>query len=248
LFVHDPLIRNAALELIAAGLNDCEVSRRIGVPRRTIRDWRVPSYVPRAAVHFCWRCWRRTAPVVLTPDDYAELLGVYLGDGHVSRLARTERIRLMLDTKYPIVVEEAAELLRRVVPRSKIGRQYQHQGRMVTLHAYFKHWTCLLPQHGPGKKHDRPILLEPWQREHVERAPWSFLRGCIRSDGCVFINRTGRYEYESYDFSNLSRDILMLFASVCAHVGVECRVYARRVRVYRRDSVALMLEHVGRKT
>jgi hypothetical protein len=64
----------------------------------------------------------------------------------------------------------------------------------------------------------------------------------------VFINRTGRYSYESYDFANYSKGILALFASTCAMVGVECRVYQRSVRIYRRASVALMLEHVGRKT
>ncbi len=73
------------------------------------------------------------------------------------------------------------------------------------------------------------------------------LRGLIRSDGCVFINRTGKYEYESYDFCNLSRDILELFVATCASVGVDCRVYRKRARIYRRASVALMLEHVGRK-
>jgi len=81
----------------------------------------------------------------------------------------------------------------------------------------------------------------------VTAAPWAFLRACIRSDGCVFINRTGKYEYESYDFFNLSRDFLALFAKTCEQVGVECRVYAKRVRINRRASVALMLEHVGRK-
>src|SRR6185369_15878865 len=47
------------------------------------------------------------------------------------------------------------------------------------------------------KKHDRPVVLEPWQLELVHAAPWAFLRGCIRSDECVLINRTGRYPYES---------------------------------------------------
>lgn len=37
------------------------------------------------------------------------------------------------------------------------------------------------------------IKLEEWQHELLTTAPWAFLRGCIRSDGCVFINRTGRY-------------------------------------------------------
>ena len=81
----------------------------------------------------------------------------------------------------------------------------------------------------------------------VARAPFAFLRGFIRSDGCVFINRTGRYEYESYDFTNLSRDILDLFVETCAQVGVECRVHKKNARIYRRASVAIMLENVGRK-
>jgi hypothetical protein len=78
-------------------------------------------------------------------------------------------------------------------------------------------------------------------------SPFVVPAGCIRSDGCVFINRTGRYTYESYDFTNLSRDIRELLASTCGSVGVDHRVYARRVRIYRRASVALMLEHVGRR-
>ena len=153
----------------------------------------------------------------------------------------------MLDAKYPVIVDEAAALLARVVPRNRVGRQYVHDGRMATLSAYHRHWSCRFPQHGPGKKHDRTIRLEPWQQDLVAAAPWHFLRGCIRSDGCVFVNRTGKYEYESFDFANVSRDILELFASTCALVGVDCRVYSRRVRIYRRASVELMLEHVGRK-
>ena len=35
--------------------------------------------------------------------------------------------------------------------------------------AYSKHWPCLFPQHGPGKKHERKIELTPWQQELVDR-------------------------------------------------------------------------------
>ena len=38
MFVHRPAERQEALELVALGFDDCEVSRRLGIPRRTIRD------------------------------------------------------------------------------------------------------------------------------------------------------------------------------------------------------------------
>jgi hypothetical protein len=64
----------------------------------------------------------------------------------------------------------------------------------------------------------------------------------------VFINRTGRYEYLSYGFKNLSPDIRELFAWTCASVGVACCVNGDRIAVYRRASVALMTQHVGTKS
>jgi hypothetical protein len=91
-------------------------------------------------------------------------------------------------------------------------------------------------------------LLEPWQEALVAAAPWAFLRGCIRSDGCVFPNRTGRYEYLSYDFTNRFADIRALFARVCHSVGVERRPAGDRVRIQRRAGVELMREHVGIKS
>ena len=147
---------------------------------------------------------------------YAELLGLYLGDGHITQMARADRLRLFLDAKYPNIVDESEALLRRCFPENRVGRVVAEEGRMVVLWAYSLHLTCLFPQHGAGKKHDRPVVLEPWQNALVDAAPWAFLRGCIRSDGCVFVNRTGRYEYLSYDFSNLSQDILDLFVATCA--------------------------------
>jgi len=76
----------------------------------------------------------------------------------------------------------------------------------------------------------------------------AFLRGCIRSDGCVFVNRTGRYEYLSYGFSNYSSDILDLVESTCLAQGLRPRRYARAIRLNRREDVARLLRHVGMKS
>ena len=38
--MHGPEIRAEALQLVAAGVNDCEIARRLGIARTTVRDWR----------------------------------------------------------------------------------------------------------------------------------------------------------------------------------------------------------------
>lgn len=186
-------------------------------------------------------------PITATTDDYSELLGLYLGDGHITQMARTQRLRLFLDASYSTIVAEAEALLQRVFPDNSVGRQTRHDGAMVVLFVYHRHLSCLLPQHAAGRKHLRSLALEPWQADLVAAAPWRFLRGCIRSDGCVFINRTGPYEYLSYDFTNHSRELLELFASTAELVGLHPRRYAKRVRLYRRADVRRLAVEVGTK-
>lgn len=245
------------MQLIAAGVNDCEISRRMGIPRATIRDWRRPTYVPRNPEiprETCPRCWRAARPIRFTPSDYAELLGLYLGDGCISVMGRTHRLRIALDAKYPGIIEDGRQLLERCFPHNRVGVQNVPAYNHVYLSVYSRHLPCVFPQHGPGPKHKRQIVLETWQRDLVKHAPWAFLRGCIRSDGCAFINRTGPYEYLSYDFSGMSKDIIDLFTFGCDVAGItDYRVNGGNkrglwdVRINRRASVALMLEHVGLK-
>ncbi|MGF1426191.1 hypothetical protein [Kitasatospora sp. LaBMicrA B282] len=119
-----------------------------------------------------------------------------------------------------------------------------------------KHWPCLFPQHGPGKKHDRPIVLAPWQREIVDAHPWPFLRGLIHSDGCRIVNWTTRgakrYEYPRYFFTNKSPDIIALLTTTLDAVGVQWKAAHRsngttNISIARRDCVALMDRHIGPK-
>lgn len=246
--MHSPTVHEQAMRLVHAGLNDCEVARRTGIARTTIRDWRRPPYKPQARHQpLCPRCGLRGRQLSFAPGDYSELLGLYLGDGHIVRMPRTWQLRVFLDSRHKEILRDTEEILRRSFGGVVVSKTLRHEGRMTILGVCCQHIRCILPQHGPGKKHQRPIALEPWQQTLVEREPWRFLRGCIRSDGCAFVNRTGAYEYLSYDFSNHSRDILDIFCATCALVGIEHRRYERRVRIYRRASVTLMEANVGLK-
>jgi hypothetical protein len=246
--MHDLELRHRALELVAAGVNDCEVGRRLGVARTTVRHWRWAQERDAPRRELCWRCWRPTRRVALTAAGYAELLGLYLGDGHISPMPRSERLRLSLDARYPTIIAEAEALLRQTFPQCRVGRVVADGGSTVVLWIYHGHLSCLFPQHGPGKKHERVMELEAWQRDLVRAAPWAFLRGCIRSDGCSFVNRTGRYAYLSFEFRNWSAGILTMFASTCSDVGLHPRQYPDRVRLCRRGDVAELLTHVGLKS
>jgi Homeodomain-like domain len=86
-----------AVQLIEIGINDCEISRRLGISRNTIRDWRVcVASGSGGRIEFwsgrrqatCFRCiggW-------VDEEAYAYLLGVYLGDGFSP--SSSERISL----------------------------------------------------------------------------------------------------------------------------------------------------------
>lgn len=253
--MHPEEVRVHIAELVAIGVNDCEIGRLVGVPRETVRDFRhtirdggqLPSR-PR-----CPRCWHPGTAMEFTSSDYAELLGLYLGDGHIVEAGRTWRLRIFLDAKHRTVVREANALLERCFAGNRVGRASAPDARMAVLSVYNSHLPCLFPQHGAGPKHLRALVFEDWQQRHVGADPWALLRGLIRSDGCSFVNRTGPYEYPSYCFANRSREIVDLFLSACEQVGLRPRptYFAGRgiwhVRINRRACVAAMLENVGLK-
>src|SRR3954451_21427310 len=72
--------------LVAEGLNDCDVSRRTGIPRTTVRTG------DRTASRSESCGWLPETPTSTTftrlPRTYGHLLGLYLGDGCISQHPR----------------------------------------------------------------------------------------------------------------------------------------------------------------
>ena len=128
----------------------------------------------------------------------------------------------------------------------------------MRIESNWKRWPEVFPQHGPGRKHERRIALEPWQREVVDAHPWPFLRGLLHSDGCRTINRfttrlpSGRvaeYAYPRWFFSNRSADIRGLFCEYCDRLGIRwTQSNHRNISISHRRSVALLDTFVGPKS
>lgn len=247
------------LSLLEAGLNDCKISRRTGIPRRTILDWRhgrVPGKRPRQIaaqvpgqrrlLGDCDVCSGRLPHPPETP--YAYLLGLYLGDGCISKCPRTYRIRIALDLRYPGIIKECVAALEAIRPGKRAGQGQYQASRCVEVGMYWNHWPCLIPQHGPGRKHLRRIVLEPWQQAIVGRQHMAFLRSLIHSDGCRVIANDRGVMSVRYHFSNKSEDIKGLYCASLDALGIGwTRPCDQQIAVYRKESVAKLDRFIGPK-
>lgn len=249
--VHPPEIRARVRALHLSGWSIAEAARSVGLPYTTVRHWcrDRPESRQQASALRCFRC----RPGVDNPTDpgaYAYLLGLYLGDGHLVTTARIPVLRVYCTTSWPGLIDACETAMRAVLANSV--QRVRKQG-CVAVQSYGLHWPCLLPQHGPGKKHERPIVLADWQRALVAARPGDFARGLFHSDGCRVTNRVtmrGRgYVYPRYLFSNESADIMGLCQWALDLLGVGWRMNRpNSLSVARREAVAVLDRHVGPKS
>lgn len=241
--------------LIARGMGDREIAARTGIPRRTVCDWRSGRNLlrDRAPLRFESRCAQDHGLSTLPGKEYAYVLGLYLGDGCISPAKRgVYRLRITLDARYPGIISECQGALNAIFPQKKAHAGRRRESRCVDVSMWSKHWPCLIPQHGRGRKHERLIQLTRWQFELVKRNRGAFLRGLIHSDGCRIIarERSGSSVRAAprYLFSNCSENIKKLFCDSCDALGIRwTRPSDTQIAIYRKESVAILDEFVGPK-
>ncbi len=241
----------------------------MGINRSTLQSWmRDRSLVDKyLGTDLCPRC----TPVSSPPeplDAYSYLLGLYLGDGCLTPAGDPRkgvwRLRVMCSDTWPGLIELCAGAMAAIRPDHKVSRV--PSTGCTEVHGNWKHWPCLFPQHGPGKKHDRTIALEPWQQAIVEKHTKEFVRGLVHSDGSRVLNRIKRklpgdgeqyYEYPRYHFTNVSTDIIRLFTEALDRLEIPWKVHTKKrgksykdtyvVSVSQREAVARMDSFVGPK-
>lgn len=165
-------------------------------------------------------------------EAYAYLLGMYLGDGNIVRMRRVYRLRVTLDAEYPGIIQRCRVTIQTLLPNNDVGiveHYYKDELSCVDVSSYYKYWTSLLPQHGAGMKHTRPICLEPWQQRIVDNHPLELFRGLYHSDGSRSQNIVNGKDYPRYSFTNNSTDISRLFCDTCDRLGLHWTTKARKL-------------------
>lgn len=169
-----------ALLLSGIGVLDRENAQICGVSIWSIRHWRAgdrrsndgegPRRMPK-----CPRCH----DCRLDEIAYSYLLGLYLGDGHIVRRAKSYLLTVACSDRWPGLMREAQLATRRVMPTSSVFLRSRRGVACTYVSSVSKHWPCLFPQHGPGRKHEREITLEPWQQEIMTACPGDLPGACF---------------------------------------------------------------------
>jgi hypothetical protein len=179
---------------------------------------------------------------------------MYLCDGYLSRHPRDVfKLRIVLDIRYTMIIDECYGAIGAMRPPDAMKVGFAHLLGCVEVNGHWKHWPCLFPQHGPGRKHEREIGLTSWQQEIVDRYPASLLRGLVQSDGWRGTNRVRNrlgkvYTYPRYIFTNNSSGIRGIFAAACDAFGVRWAMTNwNRIAVSRSADVAKLDAVIGPK-
>jgi hypothetical protein len=138
----------------------------------------------------------------------AYVIGVALGDGNLSQISRSIRLRITCDLKYPILIETIQKSLQIVAPRNNVGI-VKNQGNCLDIYCYSNDWPEVLGWN-PGGKIEQKVTVPGWifTNESYMKA---CLRGLLQTDGCIYIDRG----YSMVNFVNsckeLAYDVLYLF-------------------------------------
>ena len=190
------------LDLHKSGSSQNQIHKLLGFDRTLIRQIiKDPdSYFEKCSVNFDLN--------LINKKSYSFILGVYLGDGCISRTHKENlyRLRISLDQKYKNLNTEIIENLNILFPNNKVSLTNTKSSNGCVISVYSSNLLELFPQHDTGLKHDRPIILKEWQKQIVDNHLMDFLKGLFYTDGSFYFSRN----YERCNFTNKSKDIINL--------------------------------------
>ena len=176
-------------------------------------------------------------PPLKRGGDLAELMGVLLGDGHLQKFPRTERLLIFSNSNNPGFVRRYTNLVEKLFKKKTYV--YKQSGQnCIRISLYQK---CISERLGipTGARGKLALEVPDWileNRDYVVR----YLRGLYEAEGSLS-HHEPTYTHK-LNFSNLNATMLENVYELMVSLGFHPSRDAKRVQISRKDEVQRAVE------
>ncbi len=245
-------------ELKEEGRTDREIEQLTGVPVNTIRAWRnrgLPSALRDHADQrpLCSICGGAEHDLVVRSRyAYSYLLGMYLGDGCLTRNGRSWMLRVTLDIGYPGIIHECCDAIEEIRGEKRPLPRRRSDGTQCVVVSWTWHrWRCYSRSTVPAASIGGEFYWRPGSgRSSMRHLDRSYEVSFTQTAGAVSTacTSTGRTTHTPGTSSRTGPTTSATFTDTCEQLGIEWRQWTRyHVSVARQGSVALLDTFVGPK-
>lgn len=185
-----------------------------------------------------WRDAQRVAgkiPVYVSfkkSGDLAELIGVVLGDGSITKFLRTESLRIVGSANNPGFANRYAQLVERVFGKAPhVARRTTSNAINITIYQCFISKRLGIPT---GAKGDLKNVLPSWIRRREEYLV-RYLRGLYEAEGSYCVHEP-TYTHK-FLFSNTNPALLEAVFRSLVTLGFHPHMSPKMVQISRKEEV-----------
>lgn len=143
----------------------------------------------------------------------AYITGLAIGDGNLSLVRKTVRLRISCDDKYPNLILRIISSLKLFFPQNKVGTVKKKEN-CTDVYVYSNQLENLLGWKAKGGSKDLQKVSVPIWIQEKKEYKINCLRGLIETDGAIYLDRGYKMAIFSTIITNLAEDVHNLINSL----------------------------------
>jgi hypothetical protein len=169
--------------------------------------------------------------------DLAELIGVVLGDGHIQRFPRTERLLIFSNANNPGFIERYTRIVEAIFGKKPYVYK-QKDKECIRISIYEKEISSRLGVPAGARK-DLSLPVPEWILSNPECIV-RYLRGLYEAEGSVSYHPP-TYTHK-FSFANANQSLLENVYDLMVSLGFHPSRGAKMIQISRKDEVARAIE------
>ncbi len=175
---------------------------------------------------------KRDFPAFKKDGDLAELLGVMLGDGHIQKFPRTERLLIFSNSNNPRFIERYSKLVEKLF--NKKPYVYKQSGANCVRISLYERQISKRIGMPTGPRKYLVLTVPGWiMKDHVYIK--RYLRGLYEAEGSYSVHLPT--STHKFNFANTNQSILKNVIKLLTVLGFSPHWDSRRVQLSRKSEV-----------